>query len=233
MTKRRSEAPPVDADRIGRSPAAPAGLDIDLAESLRQASVDVVPVIADRRSSRVNPTELTARKLSSSAFALFGQRGFDHVTVADIAAEAGVTPRTFYRYFPNKETLLLDISDQNNDRLVRLIATVSPGAPPRQVIEEALVTWFSELEGVLTALVRLVEVSESMHSMQVMHSVRWERRLAEAIQARYADDMTHDDSLIWAALMFALMRVVGTGPGTSSLAERARHFSQRFEALMG
>lgn len=50
---------------------------------------------------------MTARKLSESAFALFDVHGFDNVTVAGIAAAAGVTSRTFYRYFPSKETVLL------------------------------------------------------------------------------------------------------------------------------
>ena len=108
-------------------PDDPASSTRDLAESLRLARVDVVPSITGRRSSRINPTELTARKLSSSAFALFGKHGFDEVTVADIAADAGVTSRTFYRYFPNKETLLLDVSDQTNERLAGLISSVSPG----------------------------------------------------------------------------------------------------------
>ena len=38
---------------------------------------------------------------------LFDQRGYTQVTVDEIAAAAGVSPRTFYRYFGNKEGLFI------------------------------------------------------------------------------------------------------------------------------
>lgn len=40
--------------------------------------------------------------------ALFGERGYDQTTVADIAARADLTERTFYRYFSDKREVLFD-----------------------------------------------------------------------------------------------------------------------------
>jgi AcrR family transcriptional regulator len=48
----------------------------------------------------------TRDALRQTALQRFGDRGFDDVTVAEIAAEVGVTERTFYRHFPTKEAVL-------------------------------------------------------------------------------------------------------------------------------
>jgi AcrR family transcriptional regulator len=48
----------------------------------------------------------TRASLQRIAVDLFAERGFENVKVAEIAAEAGVSERTFYRHFPTKEAVL-------------------------------------------------------------------------------------------------------------------------------
>lgn len=47
-------------------------------------------------------------RLQMAALALFGERGYDRVTAAEIAARAGVTERTFFRHFVDKREVLFD-----------------------------------------------------------------------------------------------------------------------------
>ena len=55
---------------------------------------------------REQKRERTRERLRQCALARFQELGFEKASVAEIAADAGVTERTFYRYFPSKETVL-------------------------------------------------------------------------------------------------------------------------------
>ena len=58
------------------------------------------PLAARARTQR---SEMMASEVESIALRLFEQRGFENVTVEEIASHAQISVRTFYRYFPSKE----------------------------------------------------------------------------------------------------------------------------------
>lgn len=60
---------------------------------------------SDKRQQR---GERTRSELRRCALARFAEMGFEKASVADIAADAGVTERTFFRHFPSKEAVLFE-----------------------------------------------------------------------------------------------------------------------------
>jgi AcrR family transcriptional regulator len=66
----------------------------------------------------VRRRRLVRDELGSVAVALFAEHGFEAVTVDDIAATAGISPRTFFRYFQTKEEVILDYERRLQHRLI-------------------------------------------------------------------------------------------------------------------
>jgi len=64
-------------------------------------------------------------RLEQAALELYTERGFDHTTVAEIAARAGLTERTFFRHYPDKREVLF----WGQDALIELVTKHIAGAP--------------------------------------------------------------------------------------------------------
>ena len=74
--------------------------------------------------------ERTRDAIADAAIALFLERGFDQVPVADIAARAEVSKPTLFRYFPAKEDLILHRIADHNGEAARVVQARPPGVSP-------------------------------------------------------------------------------------------------------
>jgi AcrR family transcriptional regulator len=67
-------------------------------------------------------------RLAKAAMALYAEQGFDQATVAQIAARAGLTERTFFRHFADKREVLFYGTEMLRDLLVRAVADAPASA---------------------------------------------------------------------------------------------------------
>ena len=69
----------------------------------------------------------TRKAISDAATVLFIERGFDNVSIREIAEQADVSPTTVFAHFPQKEALVFDEDEEQRDRLVAAVRDRSSG----------------------------------------------------------------------------------------------------------
>src|SRR2546430_11285144 len=89
------------------------------------------PPLSERRRTH------TRREIAESAVTLFARDGYDNVSVEDIAEEAGLSLRTFYRYFSAKDEVLSPIFTQATEDLLDHIARRPAAEDLAEAVEHA------------------------------------------------------------------------------------------------
>jgi AcrR family transcriptional regulator len=110
----------------------------------------------------------TRQLIAETAWQLFADRGFDRVTVADVARRAQVAEKTVFNYFPTKHDLLFSRLDAFGAHLVAAIDERRPGEP----VFAAFRRFLLEQRGLLA------EVAEDAHARDRLRTVN--RVIAES-----------------------------------------------------
>lgn len=126
-------------------------------------------------------------RLSAAALELFEERGYEQVTVADIAARAGLTARTFFRHFSDKREVLFGGADTLLDLLAGAVADAPTQAPPLDIVGDALAA-VSQVIGGDRAFSRrraaLISAHPELQERELSKLASWSRTLAGALAAR-------------------------------------------------
>ncbi|GAA2725485.1 MULTISPECIES: helix-turn-helix domain-containing protein [Streptomyces] len=94
--------------------------------------------MAQEPSLRERKKQETRQRISDVATALIAERGFDQVTVTEIAKEAHVSAMTVFNYFPRKEDLFLDRIPQAIELITAAVREREPGRAPLAALRHSV-----------------------------------------------------------------------------------------------
>ncbi|TDE22097.1 TetR family transcriptional regulator [Nonomuraea mesophila] len=135
--------------------------------------------------------------ISTAAIALFLERGFDEVPVTEIAASAGVSKPTLFKYFPTKEDLALHRIADHRGEAARVVRRRAEGEGAVQALRRHFLDGLARHDPVtglnddpeVVAYHRMVFFTPSLAARLLQHMASEERALAEAL-TETADDLT-------------------------------------------
>lgn len=139
----------------------------------------------ERRGGR--PRSTSARELELIALDLFVRNGYPVTTVEMIASAAGVSRRTFFRYFDSKSDVLWSSFDAEVDRLRRRLAAAPADRPPVDLVREAVVAvnqHRAEDVAELRARIDLISSVPELIASASAHYDAWERAVIEFVATR-------------------------------------------------
>ena len=136
---------------------------------------------------KLRKQQVVRSALSSAARQLFLARGFENVTVEQIAQAAGVSRRTFFRYYESKEDVMVERSDQLAEQLLAELASRPLNEPPLLAIRNALVPAVQTtlVQGQLFRdAIRLLRGNSPLRRAMMEHRNRLEERIAALMAQR-------------------------------------------------
>lgn len=157
------------------------------------------------------PTSLRERtraamraEVSEVAFRLFAEQGFDETTVEQIAAEAGLSRTTFFRYFGTKEEVVLGKFGEFGHEIAAALATRPADERPWDALRRAfdVVTHTDPAEPEQSlSLMRLLSDACALTTRQWEKTQGWQSMLVPEISRRLGDSGEPADALRARALV--------------------------------
>jgi AcrR family transcriptional regulator len=152
--------------------------------------------------------EVVRDALAGAAERLFLSRGFEETTVEDIAQAAGVSRRTFFRYFESKEDVLARHAERFGEELYAALAARPANEPPIAAIRNAVLPALEAglRDGdVLRCTIRLLRETNSLRRVVLARRNRLEERVAALMATRLSAAPADHTPMLLAFLTRALL----------------------------
>jgi AcrR family transcriptional regulator len=141
------------------------------------------------RMSRWEPN--AGGRLEQAALALYEEHGFEQTTVTEIAERAGLTERTFFRYFVDKREVLFGGQDALLATYVRAIETAPADSTPLAAVIAALeasVPIFQDRHNTARRRQAVIAANPELQERELLKGASIASAMAEALRKRGATD---------------------------------------------
>jgi AcrR family transcriptional regulator len=170
--------------------------------------------------------------MQEAALELFHEKGYDGTTAAEIAARAGVTERTFFRYFPDKREVLFNEAELHA-RLGAAITEAPPELGPLEIVVwafKSLAPMFEENLPFAKPVQAVVAQTPALQERQLAKTASVTRTITEALRRRQIEPAL--------AGLAAVTGMAVTGHGLQTWVQDpslplVEHFENAFRALKG
>jgi AcrR family transcriptional regulator len=174
----------------------------------------------------------TRQALIDAALRLYREHGFEGVTVARIASEADVAPRTFFGYFESKEDVFLGRGDDRIEQLVRAIRERDRSQAVLTAVRPVLLPSRSTKRQRADPDSGNPELSDLLRHPAVAARLRerwnrWEDRLAEAIAEDVGAGPFDPEPRVVAAALTGAIRVAALAAQAEPTEARRRELARR------
>jgi len=136
---------------------------------------------------RGRPPGTSARELELVALRLFGEQGFEETTVDQIAAGAGVSRRTYFRYFESKSDAIWRDFDQEVEAIRERLAEAPSHLSIMNAVREAVLAvnhYRAEDVAELRTRMNLIGSVDEIAASATRHYDAWERAIADFVARR-------------------------------------------------
>ena len=136
---------------------------------------------------RGRPRGTSARELELVALRLFGEQGFEQTTVDEIAAGAGVSRRTFFRYFDSKAEVLWSEFDTEVTTIRALLNDVPEDLSVMAAVQRVVIAanhYHPEDVPELRARMNLIGSVPALAASATVHYDAWERAVSNFVARR-------------------------------------------------
>ncbi len=162
----------------------------------------------------------TRKAISDVATSLFAERGFDAVSIREIAEAADVSPTTVFAHFPQKEALVFDEDDDQRERLIAAVRDRAAGTTIAQALHAYLLSDYAEAlefagehpEEMIRTFMDLVHRTPALADYEAKMWLRHEDALTAAIAADLGQAEPSDEIRAYARFILQLWQLMHEAP---------------------
>jgi AcrR family transcriptional regulator len=176
-------------------------------------------------------------RLQQAALDLYGERGFEQTTVAEIARRAGLTERTFFRHLPDKPEVLFLGADAMQADIAALVAGAPGAAASIDTVASALETAADVLQENGEYTLRrqaIIEANPGLRERELLKLARLASAIAGALRQRGVSDPAASLAADAGIIVFraAFERWVSE-PGQEDFAKLIRRYLEELKTVIG